>query len=102
MAATVSNPRGGLAAFLETNFRACLKLQYVSGYSGLINRTLMRDFFYVFTKNNARTRGTKTLGTEGSYVGLPDMKWDECISPIFITFVFLCFGNEIFSLPHIL
>jgi len=34
MAATVNKPKGGYADFLEINFRACLKLQKVSGYCG--------------------------------------------------------------------
>src|SRR4030042_4279466 len=34
IAAMVNNPRGGLLAFLLINFRACLKLQKVSGNSG--------------------------------------------------------------------
>ena len=38
MAATVSKPRGGKLLFLETNFRACLKLQKVSGYDGYTSR----------------------------------------------------------------
>jgi hypothetical protein len=32
MAATVSNPNGGNAAFLETYFKADVKLQKVTGY----------------------------------------------------------------------
>jgi hypothetical protein len=34
MAAIVSNPRGGKAAFFEMNLNAYLKLQKVSGYCG--------------------------------------------------------------------
>jgi hypothetical protein len=34
MAATVNKPRGGKVAFLKINFKACLKLQKVSGYWG--------------------------------------------------------------------
>jgi hypothetical protein len=34
MAATVNNPSGGKAAFLEIYFNAYLKLQKVSGYFG--------------------------------------------------------------------
>jgi hypothetical protein len=34
IAATVSVPRGGKPARFEMNFRACLKLQKVSGYVG--------------------------------------------------------------------
>jgi hypothetical protein len=34
----VSRLRGGKAAFLETNFRACLKLQKVSGISGYTSK----------------------------------------------------------------
>src|SRR3989339_522141 len=37
IAATVSSPSGGKAAFLRTNLSACLKLQNVSGNSGYIN-----------------------------------------------------------------
>jgi len=34
IAAIVNNPKGGKVAFLEINFKAYLKLQKVSGYSG--------------------------------------------------------------------
>ena len=34
MAATVNRPKGGSDAFLPMNFKACLKLQNVSGNSG--------------------------------------------------------------------
>jgi hypothetical protein len=34
IADTVINPSGGIAAFLEINFKACLKLQKESGHWG--------------------------------------------------------------------
>src|ERR1035437_261473 len=34
IAATVNSPNGGELAFYATNFKACLKLQNVSGYFG--------------------------------------------------------------------
>src|ERR1041385_4488243 len=38
---TVNKPRGGNAHRLPSNGSACRKLQYVSGNSGLINKTLI-------------------------------------------------------------
>jgi hypothetical protein len=37
-AATVKSPNGGKLAFFDTNFKACLKLQNVSGYIGYTKR----------------------------------------------------------------
>jgi len=44
--ATVIKPRGIFDAFLDMNFKACLKLQYVSGYLGYINR------IFIMAKDN--------------------------------------------------
>jgi hypothetical protein len=41
IAATVSNPKGGRIALLEMNFKAFLKLQKVTGTSGLTSNTLI-------------------------------------------------------------
>jgi len=50
MAETVISPRGGTAAFLDTNRRACLKLQNESGYSGEIsNIFMMKNFRQKYT-----------------------------------------------------
>jgi hypothetical protein len=46
MDAMVISPSGGFAAFFEINFRACLKLQYVSGYFGLISIIFMIEKVY--------------------------------------------------------
>jgi hypothetical protein len=43
MPATVSNPRGGKAALLETSLSTCLKLQKVSGVRGLTRRIFIAD-----------------------------------------------------------
>ena len=37
IAETVINPSGGIAAFLDINFKACLKLQKESGHCGYTN-----------------------------------------------------------------
>jgi hypothetical protein len=42
---TVKRPSGGLEVFLEMNFKACLKLQNVSGKLGFTNRIFMWDVF---------------------------------------------------------
>jgi hypothetical protein len=42
IAATVSKPKGGSEAFLRMNFKACLKLQNVSGNSGYSSNTFIR------------------------------------------------------------
>jgi hypothetical protein len=47
MAAIVSKPNGGVPAFLSINFKACLKLQKVSGNSGYNNKIFI---FHPFLK----------------------------------------------------
>ena len=49
IAATVSSPSGGKAAFLRTNLSACLKLQNVSGNSGYIN-SIFNVFVNILTQ----------------------------------------------------
>jgi len=44
-AATVNSPNGGKLAFFDTNFKACLKLQNVSGYLGYTKRIFIYYFF---------------------------------------------------------
>jgi hypothetical protein len=41
MEAMVSKPNGGCTAFFDMNFRACLKLQKVSGYLGYTSSTFI-------------------------------------------------------------
>jgi hypothetical protein len=44
MAATVKRPRGGSPVFFDTNLKACLKLQNVSGNRGETRRILIAIF----------------------------------------------------------
>jgi hypothetical protein len=47
MAATVSRPSGGKAERLWINFRACLKLQKVSGKDGYKSNVFMDLLYYL-------------------------------------------------------
>jgi len=47
------SPSGGLEAFLEMNFKACLKLQYVSGYLGLTSKIFIGKRMWFLQKYEA-------------------------------------------------